>query len=185
MVPIYLNFILRKGGSLPKGKDKSMKIGYLLPHQNLTGGLKSLLQQMEMLRKKGHHITAFFRGMEGQRALPSWTDVEVDREVIIPPFEPFKKYVEDCDVVVAGWFPQLLELKDINTPVFYYEQGHELLFGDIPDYNNFNNIKLYLQTCYQSGIPIASISKFVSRALTARFDITTEVIPYWNRCQCI
>lgn len=160
-----------------KGKKKSMRIGYLLPHQNLTGGLKMLLAQMEMLKNKGHHVTAFFRGMEGQRALPSWTDVEADREVIIPPFETFKKYVEDCDVVVAGWFPQLLELKDINTPVFYYEQGHELLFGDIPDYTNLNNIKLYLESCYKSDIPIASISKFVSRALTARFDITTEVIP--------
>lgn len=160
-----------------KGKKKSMRIGYLLPHQNLTGGLKMLLAQMEMLKNKGHHVTAFFRGMEGQRALPSWTDVEADREVIIPPFETFKKYVEDCDVVVAGWFPQLLELKDINTPVFYYEQGHELLFGDVPDYTNLNNIKLYLESCYKSDIPIASISKFVSRALTARFDITTEVIP--------
>jgi glycosyltransferase involved in cell wall biosynthesis len=160
-----------------KEKDSPMKIGYLLPHQNLTGGLKMLLAQMEMLKNNGHHVTAYYRGMEGQRALPSWTDIEVNREVIIPPFEPFKKYVEDCDIVVAGWFPQLLELKDINPPVFYYEQGHELLFGDIPEYNNFNSIKSYLQSCYKSGIPIASISKFVSRALMARFNITPEVIP--------
>lgn len=167
----------RKRRKPSKERDTSMKVGYILPHQNLTGGLKMLLTQMEMLKKRGHYVTAFFRGGEGQRALPSWTDVEVDREVIIPPLEPLKKYVEDCEIVVAGWFPQLLELKDINTPVFYYEQGHELLFGDVPDYHNFNNIKLYLESCYKSDIPIASISKFVSRALSARFDITTEVIP--------
>ncbi|WP_391204299.1 glycosyltransferase family 4 protein [Psychrobacillus sp. L4] len=165
----------RKKSSIEK--DKSMKIGYIVPHQNLTGGLKMLLTQMEMLKERGHHVTAYYRGMEGQRALPSWSDVVVDREVIIPPLAPFKQYVEECDVVVAGWFPQLLELKDINTPVFYYEQGHELLFGDVPEYNNFTNIKLYLQSCYKSGIPIATISSFVSRSLMARFDISSEVIP--------
>lgn len=170
-------FYPNKKKTSSKSKEESMKIGYLLPHQNLTGGLKMLLTQMEMLKNRGHHVTAFFRGIEGQRVLPSWTDVEVNREVIIPHYEPFKKYVEECDIVVAGWFPQLLELKDVDTSVFYYEQGHELLFGDVPDYNNFNEIKSYLQTCYKSGIPIASISKFVSRALSARFGITTEVIP--------
>jgi len=159
-----------------KWKDKSLKIGYLLPHQNLTGGLKMLLTQMEMLKKKGHHVTAYYRGVEGQRALPAWTDVEVDREVIIPPLEPFNKYVEECDVVVAGWLSQLLDLKDTNTPVFYWEQGHEWLFGDIPEYNNINNITLHLQSCYKSGIPITSVSELVSRALMARYDIPSEVI---------
>ena len=170
-------FYPTKKRQLSKHKEKPMKIGYIIPHQNLTGGLKMLLAQMEMLKKNGHHVTAYYRGVEGQRALPSWTDVEADSEVIVPPLDTYKNYVEDCDVVVAGWLSQLLELQDINTPVFYYEQGHELLFGDVPDYNNANNIRLYLQSCYKTGFPIASISSFVSRALMARFDIKTEVIP--------
>ncbi|MER2261113.1 MAG: glycosyltransferase [Psychrobacillus sp.] len=165
----------------PKKKSSSPKnhlnIGYLLPHQGLTGGVKMLLSQMEMLRNKGHHISAFLRGVEGQgRVIPSWSNVEVDREVIIPYGAPINDYVEECDVVVVGWVYQMAELKDITPAVFYWEQGHEWLFGDIPP-ANYEEIRGTLKNCYKTGMPVASVSACIAQILKTKYNLDSEVIP--------
>ncbi len=159
-----------------KAEGREMAIGYYIPHLSMTGGMKMLLHQMEKLREKGHRITALFRGPEGSPVLPLWCETVVDDEILIPPDQPLMPYVKDCDIVVAGWIYQLPELKETGKPVFYWEQGHESLFGDLPDPATAMGIRASLNGCYRSGIPIVSVSEFVSRILKARYDITSPVI---------
>lgn len=153
-----------------------MKIGYVLPHHSLTGGLKMLLSQMQMLKERGHHVTAFFKGEKGSRVIPAWSDLEVDKEVLLSPMELLAEHTSDCDIVVVGWIYQLLEFKGKDTKVFYWEQGHESLFGDIPDYAYIPGIRNSLDLCYKTGIPIASVSRFVSKVLRARYGVDSPVI---------
>ncbi|WP_050613738.1 glycosyltransferase family 4 protein [Bacillus testis] len=160
-----------------KQQEKPLKIGYLLPHHGMTGGMKMLLNQMDLLHKQGHHITAFFKGEEGSTVLPKWADIEVDRQVLVPLDHLLKDHCRDCDVIVAGWIYQLAEMQNANTPVFYWEQGHESLFGDIPEYSHIQAIRSSLALCYKAGIPILSVSNFVSRVLSARYGLETDVLP--------
>ncbi|MEH6941093.1 glycosyltransferase [Bacillus sp. JJ722] len=153
-----------------------LKIGYVLPHHSVTGELKMLLTQMQMLRKRGHHITAYFKGEEGSRVLPPWSEITVDEEVLVSPLELLADHTEDCDIVVVGWIYQLLEFKGKKTKVFYWEQGHESLFGDIPDYEYIPGIRSSLDLCYNAGVPIVSVSSFVAKVLKARYAIDTPVI---------
>ncbi|MGM9926131.1 MAG: glycosyltransferase [Bacillus sp. (in: firmicutes)] len=153
-----------------------MKIGYVLPHHSLTGGLKMLLAQMEVLKRRGHHITVFFKGEEGSSVLPPWSSVEVDEEVLVSPMGLLADHTAECDVVVLGWVYQLLEFQGGSTKAFYWEQGHESLFGDISDYAYVPGIRNSLSQCYSTGVPIASVSSFVAKVMKARYGLDTPVI---------
>lgn len=156
---------------------EKLKIGYLLPHLNLTGGLKMLLHQMKELKAKGHEVYAFIKGAEGDNVVPNWFDLEVSKGVVVPAHEPFSNYTHECDVLVAGWIYQLEELKQCKEPVFYWEQGHEYLFGDIPNLHEGMNLRNYLNVCYKSGVPVASVSSYVAKVLKAKYQLDTKVIP--------
>lgn len=157
-------------------RTKKLKIGYVLPHRNLTGGLKVLIQQMEKLREGGHEITALFRGDPESKVLPDWADIEVDQEISIPTGEPYTNHVKDCDVIVAGWYQQIPELLFLKQKVFYLEQGHEWLFGDIPNPSDVPWIREEMRQVYQSPVPIVSVSEFISDVIMARFSRETPVI---------
>ncbi|UOQ46769.1 glycosyltransferase [Gracilibacillus caseinilyticus] len=166
--------------SLPKETNSSkqlMKIGFILPHFKLTGGVKSLLQQMEQLKKKGHQVYLFYKGEAGDGLTPDWYDIEVDGKVYIPPDKLISDHLDICDIVVLGWISQVPELLDYEGNLLYLEQGHEWLFGDIPSLFQAFYIRLKMKSIYTSGIPIISISKFIASVLEVKFQIKSDVIP--------
>ncbi|MCG0276860.1 MAG: hypothetical protein L5655_12040 [Thermosediminibacteraceae bacterium] len=113
---------------------RNLTIGYFLPHKNLTGGMKMLLENMKSMKKRGHKIYAFLKsGTKEEEVLPSWYSMEVDKEVNVPFEESLGSYINDCDIVIAGWISQLEEVKNCQVPVVYWEQGSEWLFGDYND----------------------------------------------------
>ncbi|WP_442597931.1 glycosyltransferase [Neobacillus sp. D3-1R] len=156
-----------------KMEQKKLTIGYFLPHKNLTGGLKMLLEQMKHLRKKGHKIYAFYRGNNEDSALPAWINLQVDKEIIVPTDQSFLSYLSDCDVGVAGWLDQIQELSSASIPIVYWEQGNEYLFGDSLD----ASIRLYLKHFYQQPVAITSVSPIISKILEARYGRKAPVIP--------
>lgn len=158
--------------SFPPNK-KTLTIGYLLPHQRLTGGVKMLLEQMKKMKESGHHIQAFYRGEEGEPVLPDWFDLKVDREVLVPKDESFLSYLEDCDIGMAGWLEQLPELASADIPIVYWEQGNEWLFGE----NVSSEIRTYLQKCFSQPVALASVSPLVSKIIKVRFNRKSKVIP--------
>lgn len=154
-------------------RKNKLTVGYFLPHKNLTGGLKMLLEQMKHLRERGHKIYAFYKGDNEDSALPSWINFQVDKEIMVPKGQSFLSYIRECDVGVAGWIDQMEELARADIPIVYWEQGNEYLFGDQLDYN----VRAYLQHYYKQPIAITSVSPTISKILFTRFGRKTSVIP--------
>jgi hypothetical protein len=78
-------------------------------------------------------VVALTRSELAESAVPRWSDVAVDADVVCRAGQRFRDVydVDDCDVVVTGIFHQIPEwLTTTSAPVLYYEQGHEWLFGD-------------------------------------------------------
>ena len=158
-------------------KDK-LSIGYIIPHKFLTGGLKVLLYQMKELRSRGHKIHAIFRGRPNERALPDWFDIEVDKEILVPLDKSYLDYINDCDVIVCGFFNQILELETSDKPIVYLEQGSEILFGDYKDLSSNAGYRVDMKKAYLSNnCHLASISGTISRILKGRFDKESYIIP--------
>jgi acetolactate synthase regulatory subunit len=89
--------------------NRTLKIAFCLPHANVTGGLKILLEQMRLLRQRGHAIVALTRSEVMDQAVPSWSDVAVDADVVCRLNQRFRDVydVDSCDVVVTGIFHQV------------------------------------------------------------------------------
>lgn len=160
------------------GKPKNpLHITYFLPHKNLTGGMKMLLQQMKYLKERGHKIIACMRASdESKSALPDWFELAIDEEVIVPAGESILKHIPICDVIVAGWITQLIELEDSEIPVLYWEQGNEWLFGDIKDSKQVDSVLMILEKCYQTKHVILSVSPYVANNIFARYGRKTSIL---------
>lgn len=153
---------------------KPLTIAYFLPHKNMTGGLKMLLEQIKHLRKKGHKIHAYLKGSTGESALPDWFDIEVDKEIILPRGETFISSLDgNEDVGVAGWLEQTAELSNAPFPVVYWEQGNEYLFGEMPG-PAFRNA---LQKFYLQPVALTAVSPIIAEILFSRFGRVSPVIP--------
>ena len=58
---------------------RRLKVAFCLPHALVTGGLKMLLEQMRLLRARGHHVVALTRSEVARAAVPAWSNVQVRR----------------------------------------------------------------------------------------------------------
>lgn len=116
-----------------------LRIAYFLPHHNVTGGLKLLLQQIVELKRRGHHVTVLYRSADAagpqpvaqghasaQQQLPSvlppWAGPDlhaaVDTQILVPRDTPLKRIIDglDVDILMVGYFTQLEELCDRPWP---------------------------------------------------------------------
>lgn len=156
----------------------SLTITYVLPHNRLTGGLKMLIEQMRHLKKRGHIVQVALRGNDGDRVIPDWIEeVDVDKEILVPDDLSFLPYIKNSDVIVAGWVGQLKELNNDQIPVFYWEQGHEWLFGEISNPEMETQVRQHLLENYTQPVAIASVSPVVARILYTRYRRVTPVLP--------
>ncbi|ANF98482.1 glycosyltransferase [Paenibacillus bovis] len=156
--------------------NKKLVVTFVLPHHVLTGGLKMLLQQMKELRKRGHVVQAALRSDEGP-VLPSWLDLSVDKQILIPSTENYLPYLAGSDIIVAGWFDQLHELQNDDIPVFYWEQGHEWLFGDIVSQYETEVVRNHLQLNYEQNIVLTAVSPIISKLLESNYGRKCIVLP--------
>ncbi len=155
-------------------EQKKLKIAYILPHCHLTGGMKMLLQQMRLLKSRGYTIYAVFRSDESVKI--EWSRLEADKQIVMPNNGKFADYLPECDVIVAGWFDQLPELTKLDIPVLYWEQGHESLFGDIPERYSPDLLYQYMDLCYKTPCYIYSVSKYVSKVIKSKFGVQTKLL---------
>lgn len=156
--------------------ENPLNITYILPHKNLTGGLKMLLEQMKSLKKRGHKITALLKDNNAKKVIPDWYDLKVDNEIVISQDESYSNYIFNTDIIVLGWIAQLLEISDLDIPLVYWEQGSEWIFGDFIKTNYISIIDTYLQKCYSTECHMASVSPYVQKVLHTKYNKITPVI---------
>lgn len=162
---------------IPIDVRNKLKIGYLLPHKNLTGGMKMLLENMNSMKKRGHKIHAYLKGGCKEESIPNWYNIDIDKKIIVPFGQSFHSYINDCDVIIAGWMSQIQEVIDSKVPVVYWEQGSEWLFGDYNDLFSGSKIRNHLKECYSFPVSVVSCSPVVSKILSVRYNKNSFVIP--------
>lgn len=156
--------------------DEKLRIAYALPHQERTGGLIMLIEQMRWLKSRGHLVDAYMIGVTNS-AVPDWMPVDVDRDVVIHDGYEFHKHIEPCDMIVAGWYDQIPDLLATNIPVIYWEQGSEPMFGDYHGAWLTQGIRNWHRTLFSMPAVLASVSDFVAEMMESRYRRETPVIP--------
>lgn len=178
LIKIYATHFLETKQPLPLVKNgQKLSILYILPHQNVTGGLKMLYTQMKALQQRGHRITVLLRGAY-DRVVPNWiTDFTPDQEFVLQGHETYTDYLSGIDVVFAGFYNQIKELMNANVPILYWEQGHEFLYGDVGDQEKEKIIRASLQEQFKEEIYYATDSVYVHDIVKARFNQESYVLP--------
>ena len=169
---------LRADGTwdLPDAPARPLDLIYLLPHHNLTGGMKILLEHVRRLRQRGHRVRAAYRGY-GKRAIPDWSDVETDGEILGPIDAPLGPRLAGADAVVVGWYQSLFECAGAPSPLVYFEQGHEVLFGDVREDAESQALAAQFDQALHLPVPVAAVSHHVGAVLRARFGRRAAVWP--------
>lgn len=154
-----------------------LSILYVLPHQNLTGGLKMLYEQMKALKKRGHRITVMIRGTYNQ-VVPSWvTDFVPDQEFVLNSQASYIDDLDGIDIIFAGFYNQISELKNDRVPVLYWEQGHEFLYGDVGSKQQEPLIRESMNQQFKEEVYYATDSQYVHDIVKTRFHRESYILP--------
>ncbi len=160
----------------PAPAPRPLDLIYLIPHHNLTGGLKILLEHIRRLRARGHRVRAAYRG-RARRAIPEWSDVETDGEIVHPPERSIGPALRGADAAVIGWYQWLFDAAGATVPLVYFEQGHETLFGDVRDDEAGRAVQAQFDAAMRLPVPIASVSEHVAGVLRRDYGRRTVVWP--------
>lgn len=164
---------------------KKLKIAYILPHKNLTGGVKCLLEQMRQLQRRGHSVYAVYRNNpneeENTTALPDWCNLnskDISGQVILQANQPYQSALKDFDVIMVGFVNQLAEFsKPFSVPVVYWEQGYEGLYGDFGSLlESQSNTLKSLCSLYSAPVQYLAVSEQVSQILKSKYGIQADVL---------
>lgn len=155
---------------------RRLTVSYLFTHHGVTGGLRIFVEHLAQLRARGHRVRAVTRG-DVRSALPPWTDARADEDVVLPRGTPLGPGLAGSDVVVAGTYWPLPELLGVPVPALYFEQGHELLYGDVPDTPEGRSDAEGYRRAMLLPVPCAAVSPFAAAALRERFGRRSGLVP--------
>eukprot|EP00884_Botryococcus_braunii_P014691 jgi/Botrbrau1/23222/Bobra.0041s0064.1 len=168
---------------------RPLTVAYMLPHHNITGGMKCLCEHIRLLRSRGHKTIAIHRSDTADRAMPPWTDIEADEDVVCKLNQSIHEVypVKNIDCVVVGIFHQVAELLlGVPAPILYWEQGHEWIFGDPVRHqiqHNYAKQDQLFHMVMHLPVAIAAVSKAVEAILNQEFGRRALVIPNSIDCQ--
>jgi glycosyltransferase involved in cell wall biosynthesis len=156
---------------------RSLRVAYLLPHHRVTGGMVMLLEQMRYLESRGHTVRALRLG-NGGPVLPPWSTLRTSEEARIDGPGQLVEALDGCDVLAACWLDDVARFHDADIPILYVEQGHEWLFGEMPQ--QAEQLMAYMRQIYESPrVALAAVSGFLAEALRRRYRREVGVVSAW------
>ncbi|EIE22198.1 UDP-Glycosyltransferase/glycogen phosphorylase [Coccomyxa subellipsoidea C-169] len=167
---------------------RPLRVLYFLPHHNVTGGMKCLVEHIRLLKIRGHTVIAAHRSETADRAMPPWTRVEASVDVVCRLHQRINDVydVTKIDVVVVGIFHQVAELLvGVPAPILYWEQGHEWLFGDPVRFQVAHNYQRQDQLFHKVlhlPVALAAVSEAVRAILQRQFGRSSLLIPNGVDC---
>jgi glycosyltransferase involved in cell wall biosynthesis len=166
----------------PFGARRRLKLAYVLPHRNLTGGIKALLAQMSALSRAGHRVSAYYRGAPGEGVLPAWGNLPTEQlysQTLVPRGESYIKYIADADIIILGWMSQVPEFIGSRIPVALWEQGSEPLFGDYYGALVTSNapLRMSLRQYYSAPVHLLAVSAIVQKVLKSVYGREALIFP--------
>lgn len=170
----------------PTTRLPRLRIAYLIPHHNVTGGMKMIMRHIGLMKERGHWVQALFRGPPMSPVIPPWSRVRVDSEVLLTGSTPtLPSVAPDADVFLVGYFTQLPEFADAlmagraPCPIVYWEQGHEHIFGDPTAPQQWECV---FQWTMRLPIVLLSVSSVIRHILGSKFHRDAPVVP--NAIDC-
>eukprot|EP00873_Tetraselmis_striata_P033293 jgi/Tetstr1/453557/TSEL_040525.t1 len=162
---------------------RRLTVAYMLPHHNITGGMKCLVEHIRLLQSRGHITVAVHRSESATRAMPPWTEVEADHDVICNLRQRLNDVydVHTIDVVVVAEL-----LLGVPAPILYWEQGHEWLFGDPVRFQAAHNYLEQDQLFHMAmhlPVALASVSTAVQDILKQEFRRESLLLPNSIDCE--
>lgn len=119
--------------------NQKLNIVYIMVWTQVCGGSKIILEYANRLSDRGHKVTIVTYDQK-----PQWFKLEDDVNFIqVPNGEDIKKYIPECDLIVATSWKCIYEsVKSNKAPVVFFEQGGSHLFEvETLDKNKLDIIK--------------------------------------------
>lgn len=147
-----------------KPQDRRLRIAYLLEAAPLFGGVKVVLQQANLMARRGHRVTVVCPGDP-----PDWFPLEA--ELLRPPgLDPAD--LPDADVTVASYWTTLPRaLAAARGEVVHYCQGFEGI------YTHNRSEHAAIDEAYRSPVPAMVVAPHLARLLAERFGRPARVVP--------
>eukprot|EP00891_Asterochloris_glomerata_P003131 jgi/Astpho2/3131/fgenesh1_pg.00051_%23_96_t len=168
---------------------RKLNVVYMLPHHNVTGGMKCLVEHIRLLRGRGHCLVAVHRSDSATTAMPPWSEVQADKDIVCGLHQRLGDVypLADIDVVVVGIFHQVAELLvGVAAPVLYWEQGHEWLFGDPVRFqvqHNYQKQDQLFHMVMHLPTALAAVSPAVQDILGSEFGRHPVLLPNSVDCE--
>jgi glycosyltransferase involved in cell wall biosynthesis len=140
-----------------------MRITYVLPRPELSGGNKVAIHHAHLLARRGHEVTVLAEGPP-----PAWIRVDLPYQdyALEPPF------LGEQDVVVATFWPTLALARDLGVgPVVHFCQGYE---GDLA---HLRPRLAEIEAAYAIPAPALTVSPHLAERLRERFGRPARVVP--------
>ncbi|TDT61033.1 glycosyltransferase family 4 protein [Fonticella tunisiensis] len=150
-------------------EKKHLNIGYLLPHNLITGGYKILIEQANNLYTRGHNVVLY-----SHFPRPEWLDVKC-RYFKVPSDRDLYEMVSGIDLIIAGYWDLIADVMKAEAPMKYYiAQGDIDIFeyDTLPDY--FKNA---VTTAHSLPVKILTVSKIMQKRLKELYGRESVLIP--------
>ena len=158
-----------------------LRIAYILPHQELTGGMKALLHQMKHLTQNGHIVKAYIRSNQVNRAIPEWSELkddDISEQIVVPIGSLYLDFIDEVDIIILGWVSEMHEFVDAQVPVVLWEQGSEMIYGDYGDLLASGSAEReLLSTIYRYPINLLAVSETIVKALKGKYNRSSLLFP--------
>lgn len=140
-----------------------MRIAYVLPRPELSGGNKVVFQHAHLLRGLGHEVTVL-----GEGPAPDWTRLAV-------PYHDYARAAPELpeqDLVVATYWPTIRRARELALgPVAHFCQGYE---GDLA---HLAPQLAEIEAAYSLPLPALTVSPHLGRFLERRFGRESRLAP--------
>ena len=160
---------------------KKLRIAYIIPHHNLTGGVKAMLQQMKELTGSGHKVFAYFRSDEDVNAIPQWshlTSDDVADQIVIPCSSNFLNHINNIDIIVIGWINFMPEFSKSDIPVVLWEQGYERFYGDFFELQTSSSEERQnMHSIYRMPVHLLAVSETIRTVLKGVYNRNSQYFP--------
>lgn len=147
----------------------NFNIAYLLHHNLAMGGLKILIEQANHLQKIGHNVSLYCH-----MPMPEWINISCNYYQV-PIDMPLHKFVNQSDVVIAGYWDLIIDALKIDAPLKYYMAQGDI---DIFEYENNEPIFRNITTIAHSlPVKIITVSNLMKRKIQKYYSRKSAVIP--------
>ncbi len=150
-----------------KRHAQKLKIAYLLEDTSLCGGVKVVFEHARLLTEQGFSVTIISKGhMPSYYHTGDATFLHIDDS-----FEKAADLLKRFSLVVATFFPQVIELHHLPINLVHFSQGYEA------DYPHWSGQAKEVNRAYSLPVPKITIAKRVASVVRERFAQPVHYIP--------